>query len=76
MPQLGEIAGQQPVGDRLTVDEDTVVVEDHEVIAHTVEPKRRKPPYRINGTGFSQYLFGGVLLSHRVPLQYHRRCKA
>ncbi len=26
--------------------------------------------------GFLQELFGGVLLSHRVPLQYHRRCKA
>ncbi|GAA4303056.1 hypothetical protein GCM10023086_19710 [Streptomyces venetus] len=66
MPQLGEVRREQPVGDGLAVDEYAVVVEDHEVIAHGFEPKRRKPPHR-KVRGFSQKLFGGVLLSHRVP---------
>ncbi|GHE86322.1 hypothetical protein GCM10014715_48340 [Streptomyces spiralis] len=66
MPQLGEVGGEQPVGYRLAVDEDAVVVEDDEVIAHTAEHKRRKGP-RHPAWAFPEELFGGVLLSHRVP---------
>ncbi|GHH57790.1 hypothetical protein GCM10018775_66110 [Streptomyces umbrinus] len=66
MPQLGEIGGQQRIGDRLTVHEDAVVVEDHQFVAHNKDPKRKKAPAPKCG-GFLQYLFGGVLLSHRVP---------
>ncbi|GAA2763876.1 hypothetical protein GCM10010103_29170 [Streptomyces paradoxus] len=66
MPQFGEVRREQTVRDGLAVDEHTVIVEDHQVIAHDIDPKRRKPPYpKIRG--FSQKLFGGVLLSHRVP---------
>ncbi|BBC35627.1 hypothetical protein SGFS_069210 [Streptomyces graminofaciens] len=43
MPELGQIAGQEPVGDRLTVDENTVVVEDDKVIAHDVTLNAENP---------------------------------
>ena len=66
MPQLGQVGGQVPIGNGLAVDEDTVVVKDDEVIAHDEEPKRRKGPHR-GVWALSQNLFGGVLLSHRVP---------
>src|SRR4051794_39842430 len=39
MPELGQIAGQELVGDGLAVDEDPIVVEDHEVIAHAPDPR-------------------------------------
>ncbi|GGV70703.1 hypothetical protein GCM10010261_66220 [Streptomyces pilosus] len=65
MPELREIGGQEPVGDRLTVDEYSVVVEYDEVVAHTPTLNAESPVPK--GTGLSQQLFGGVLLSHRVP---------
>ncbi|GHG28288.1 hypothetical protein GCM10018777_49660 [Streptomyces albogriseolus] len=67
MPELGEIGGEVSVGEGLAVDEDSVVVENHEVIAHEPDPKRRKPPCRMARGLPIQELFGGVLLSHRVP---------
>lgn len=32
--QLGEVAGEDPVGDPLAVHQNAVVVEDHQVVAH------------------------------------------
>ncbi|GAA2225409.1 hypothetical protein GCM10010104_16640 [Streptomyces indiaensis] len=65
MTQLGQVCREQPVGDGLTVDEYTVIVEDHEVVAHGSSLNAENPASE--DAGFSQELFGGVLLSHRVP---------
>ena len=81
MAELGEVGGEDPVGDRLAVDKDTVVVEDDQVIPHSSDshptpisqdPTRvvnaKKPWSLPSGRDHGcQRLFGGVLLSHRVP---------
>ncbi|GHE53927.1 hypothetical protein GCM10018782_30770 [Streptomyces griseoaurantiacus] len=75
MSQLGEVGGEKGVGQGLTVDEDTVVIEEDEVIAHTGHPKRRKP--RTKWCGVFLNICSAVSYSPTgSPLQYHRRCKA
>ena len=47
MPEFGQILGEEPIGDRLAVDENTVIVEDHEVVSHGStlnDPETQKTP--------------------------------
>src|SRR5690606_31995235 len=80
VPQLGEIGGEEPVGNRLAVHQHTVVVEDDQVIAHTSTLNAEIPRAERHGGSLSQIVrrrptlpqgppcstIGAVRLSFRV----------